>query len=145
MKKLGTKRKVTLPGITANTFKFTLSYSGERKPCCLKTDKIATYEVSGLNAVTERYGEPGKVALHFEVDNNGMLTFVQADSTVSIEETIQVDKMVPDEDAGAASPLLITSCRHSLVHCTSHGMKCTSETTHPHLLNCKTPLLNVDT
>lgn len=102
LKKLGTKRKVTLPGITSDSFNFTLSFSGDRKPCCLTTDKVATYQVSGLSGVKERYGEPGKVALHFDVDSNGMLVFLQADSTVAIEETIQVDKMVPDEDAGAA-------------------------------------------
>jgi hypothetical protein len=112
LKKLGTKRKVTLPGITSDSFKFSLFFSGDLKPCCLKTDKYATYLVSGLKAVAERYGEAGKVALHFDVDSNGMLTFLQADSIVSIEETIQVDKMVPDEDAGASQPSLHASCCH---------------------------------
>lgn len=113
LKKLDTKRKVTLPGITAESFKFTLSFSGDRKPCCLKTDKIATYEVSGMKAVEEKYGEMGKVALHFDVDSNGMLVFLHADSTVAVEETIQVDKMVPDESAGAAQLLFLPSCCHS--------------------------------
>jgi hypothetical protein len=102
LKKLGTKRKVTLPGITADPFKFSLFFSGDRKPCCLQTDTYATYEVSGVTKVVERYGDAGKVALHFDVDSNGMLTFLQADSTVSVEETIQVDKLVPEEVAGAS-------------------------------------------
>lgn len=122
MKRLGMKRKVTLPGVTSDSFNFTLSFSGDRKPCCLKSDKIATFEVSGLNAVNDRYGEPGKVALHFEVDENGMLMFLQADSTINVEETIQVDKMVPDEDAGAryCPPLsALCSCLRAGTSCTS--------------------------
>lgn len=116
MKKLGTKRKVTLPGITSDSFTFSLSFAGDHKPCCLKDDKYATYVVSGLDAVTARYGESGKVALHFDLDSNGILTFLHADSTVNIEETIQVDKMVPDEDAGV--PVLqrsLSSCVQSTV------------------------------
>ena len=122
LKKLGSKRKVVLPGVTADPFKFTTFLSGDRKPCCLKTDKLATYEVSGLAAVIKQYGEPGKVALHFEVDHSGMLSLAQADTTVSVEETIKVDKMVPDDATGTtpACPRL----RHPvqiLVHVTTYS------------------------
>lgn len=105
MRKMDSKRKVTFTGLTADPFYVTLSFTGDRKPCCLTTDKIVTYTVSGLNTAMERYSETGKAVLHFTLDSNGVLKMTNAESTVQVEETIEVDKLVPDPDAGAR-PLL---------------------------------------
>lgn len=101
LRKLESKRKVSFTDVTADPFTFSLSLSGDRKPCCLKTDKLATYTVTGVKEAIERYGKPGKVVLQFTVDLSGMVHLSKADTTVEVEETIEVDKMVPDEDAGA--------------------------------------------
>lgn len=102
MRKLDSKRKVTFTGLTADPFLISLSFSGDLKPCCLSTDKIVTYTVAGLNTAVERYNETGKVVLHFALDSNGVLKMTNAESVIQVEETIKVDKLVPDPDAGAA-------------------------------------------
>ena len=101
MRKMDSKRKVTFSGLTADPFRVTLSFTGDSKPCCLLRDEIVTYTVAGLDSVMERYNETGKVVLHFTLDSNGLLKMSNAEAVVQVEETIQVDKFVPDPDAGA--------------------------------------------
>lgn len=107
---MDSKRKVTFTGLTADPFQVSLSFSGDSKPCCLLTDKIVTYTVAGLNSAMERYNETGKVVLHFTLDSNGLLKMSNAEAVIQVEETIQVDKLVPDPDAGM-SLVLCACCR----------------------------------
>lgn len=107
MKKMDSKRKVTFTGLTADPFHVSLSFAGDSKPCCLLTDKMVTYTVAGLDSAMERYNETGKVVLHFTLDSNGLLKMSNAEAVIQVEETIMVDKLVPDPDAGVPLLLLI--------------------------------------
>jgi hypothetical protein len=133
LRKLGSKRKVALADITADPFTFSLSFSGDRKPCCLKTDKLATYTVSGVKQAIDRYGQAGKVTLQFMVDSDGLLQLSEAVMTVEVEETIQVDKMVPDEEAGQPLKTSLSML---------HVCRCVSQ--HPFMLISVEALLLVD-
>jgi hypothetical protein len=101
MRKLDSKRKVALTNLTADPLAVTLSLAGPRKPCCLTTDKLLTYTLTGLNDAMVRYNQTGKTLLHFEMTASGLVELVKAEALIEFEETVMVEKMVPDPDAPA--------------------------------------------
>lgn len=105
MKKLGSKRKLTLTDITADPLMVTLSLDGAvgspRFPSGLDTPDLVTYKLTGLKDAMARYKETGKVALHFESDGSGLVHFVRGESVIEYADEIQVDTQVPDPEGQA--------------------------------------------
>lgn len=99
MRKLGAKRKVALSNLATDPLVVSLFYPGPQKPCCLSSDTITTYTLTGLADARARYNQTGKTLLNFELSAIGLVTLVKAEASIEFEETVTVEKRVPDPDA----------------------------------------------
>jgi hypothetical protein len=99
MRKLDSKRKVALSNVTSDPLTLSLFFPGPAKPCCLSSDTLTTYTLTGLAEALERYNQTGRTLLHFELSASGLIDLVKAEASIEFEETVMVEKSVPDLDA----------------------------------------------
>lgn len=93
LKKMPTKRAITLHNVTSDGFSVRLMFDNEIGavlPCCRQTKVIGSLNVSGISAVVEKHGFSGKVAVHTGVDQNGMFVIDTVDASVDVIEEVPV-------------------------------------------------------
>ena len=88
MKKLPIKRIVHLNNISASPIRISLSYNTSTHhglPPGVDSPKLASFEVTGIEGVIERYNVSGVVGLRFEADYGGVMRFDKAEAVIEYE------------------------------------------------------------
>jgi len=108
MKKLPIKRIVHLSNVTASPIRVSLSYNTSTHhglPPGVDMPELASFEITGIEGVIERYNVSGVVGLRFEADYGGVMRFDKAEAVVEyevMEEKIVTVKVTDGEGAGDA-------------------------------------------
>lgn len=105
MRKMPTRRAISLTTLTGDSFKASLEWDnapGAVLPCCHRKEPLGEFEVSGVADVVSKYNGTDKVTLHTRVDGSGVFVVEKADAAVEIEEEVPV-KPAPSANATEAA------------------------------------------
>ena len=111
MKKLPIKRIVHLNNVSASPIRISLSYNTSTHhglPPGVDSPELASFEVTGIEGVIERYNVSGVVGLRFEADYGGVMRFDKAEAVIEYE--VMEEKIVTvkvDGEQGTQIGLLV--------------------------------------
>lgn len=106
MKRVPVKRVVHLPNVTADPIHFSLHYNlsqGMPLPPGAASAEMASFTLTGVDAVLSKYNTTGKISVHFSADSSSLVKVEKAESVIELWEEYEVEVPVVSQEGNSTA------------------------------------------
>ena len=106
MKRVPVKRVVHLPNVTADPIHFSLHYNisqGMPLPPGAASAEMASFTLTGVDAVLSKYNTTGKLGVHFSADSSSIVKVEKAESVIELWEEYEVEVPLVSQEGNSTT------------------------------------------